>query len=107
MAVADPALKSDKGIPFLVFEVKRVVFIQLKEIDPVAQTFGAHVLFDFVIKGGANARIAGPGGDAALWQEEGNWEKDEAKKPQFKTAPWYWHNQIDFPNAKEKDVKKV
>ena len=36
------------------FEVQRVSFFQLKAIDPVSQSFHAHVYFEFVVRGAAD-----------------------------------------------------
>jgi hypothetical protein len=70
------------------FRLARLIFLQVKEVDPIAQTFGAHILYDFVVKNGSK--------DPELWDGT-----DDSDSPGFRSASWYWHKQVDFPNAKD------
>ena len=72
------------------FEVKRADITQVKDIDPINQTFGATVLFEFVVRNGAD--------DPDFWPDDGLDECDQFRFP-YPPARWFWHNQVYLVNA--------
>ena len=72
------------------FEVVRAEIVQVKEIDPIEQKFGATVLFEFVVRNGAK--------DPDFWPDDGKDESDAFRFP-CPPARWFWHNQVYLTNA--------
>ena len=75
-----------------VFEVNRVSFFQLKAIDPVSQSFHAHVYFEFVVHGAAE--------DADLM------ETGDAFSYPYPPLAWFWMQQLDFSNSIAHEIKE-
>lgn len=82
----------DENIPrkTRTFEVRRANIVHVKEIDPIVQKFGATVLFEFIVRGGAN--------DPDFWPDNGKDESDDFRFP-YPPARWFWHNQVYLANA--------
>ena len=86
--------------PERVLEIRRVTFLQISDIDVVAQQFRAHVYIEAAILDGA--------ADERLAKKENTLTED--KQSEWKVVPsalWYIENQFHIANAIEQEVREV
>ena len=80
----------NKGKVKRIFELTRVNFLKISWIDPINQSFSAHVFIECVIRGGAL--------DEHLMQD------DDSFQFPYPSAKWFWRQQVDFSNSISHEV---